>query len=152
MTEDVAAVRDRLDALNVIARYAHCYDESEWDVMVGLFHSDAEFSIVGGSIDGVPSELHGSAAIVAAMRARRERTATSIRRHAVSTIDVVEQSASSLRARSYLLTASVDAGELRLLVSGRYDDLLAPDAAGRWRFRSRRVTVDATPHLDGRPG
>lgn len=142
----LVSVHDRLEVVNTLARYAHCYDESDWGGLAGLFHPDATFVVHGTVIDGVPETLAGRDAIVAALRGRRERTAASIRRHAVSTVDVVDQSVARMRVRSYLLTSSVDAGELNLVVSGRYEDVLESDEERCWRFRARTVRLDAVVH------
>lgn len=146
--ELVVSLAARLEALNVIARYAHCYDESDWRGLSDLFHEHADFTVGGGAIVGIAPVLRGRPEIVQAMRGRRERTSSSIRRHAVSTIDVMAQDAAAIHARSYLLTTSVDRGQLRVYVSGRYSDVLTPGSDGRWRFRSRCVTVDAAPTGD----
>lgn len=135
-------VADRLEALDMLHRYGHCYDEGDFDGLAACFASDATFTIVGG-IDGMPSTMTGREEIEAHMRARRAATAPAQRRHLITNVIIDPADDDRLPAASYLLLASTEDAALQLPVTGRYVDFLRRDG-GRWVIEARTLTLDGS--------
>ncbi|WP_370324178.1 nuclear transport factor 2 family protein [Euzebya sp.] len=133
-------ITDRLDILDLISRYGHCYDEGDLDAMADCFTADATFEIRGG-IAGMPAVMEGREAIRQAMGARRASTATAQRRHLITNAIVDADGPHRARTASYLLLGSTVEGSLHLPVTGRYADVVVRDG-GRWRFAERVLTMD----------
>lgn len=133
---------DRLAIIDVLHRYAHCYDEGDLDGLAALFTEDATFTIGGGAIGGMPSTMQGRAEIRESMGRRREATAAAQRRHLITNVIVDDIADDRAAAASYLLLGSTEDGALALPVTGRYTDELVRQADGTWRISRRELRLD----------
>lgn len=134
-------VQDRLEIFDLHHRYAHVYDGGHLEQLGDLFTEDATFEF-SPAISGFPGRLEGRDDIVRHMRERYAATRPAQRRHVITNLVVDEQDGSAARTACYLLLGSTTDGELSLPVAGRYEDELVR-SDGRWRFRRRRLTLDA---------
>ena len=134
-------VNDRLGILDLMARYAHSYDEGMLDDLGPLFTADAVFRF-DPPIPGFPAELDGRDAIVSAMRARYAATAPAQRRHIITNVLIDPLGPDRAEVASYLLLGSTSDGSLVLPVTGRYSDVVVRDE-GRWRYAARLLRLDA---------
>jgi 3-phenylpropionate/cinnamic acid dioxygenase small subunit len=134
-------VADRLEILNLFARYAHTYDEGHLDRLGELFTADARFEI-RGSLGAMPSVMDGRDEIVATMTKRYEDTRPAQRRHLISNVYVEEQTADSARASAYLLLGSTVDDALALPVTGRYSNEYRK-VDGTWLIHRQTLTLDA---------
>ncbi len=123
----------------LVYRYAHLGDAGDAEGLAALFLEDGVLE----TAHGVRAEGRaGIAAYLAALAHRKpdERHPAFVRHH-VASIDIVECEPGHALVRSYFLVIT-DAG---LDHSGRYRDLVKPDAEGAWRFARRYVRLDAPP-------
>lgn len=135
-------VEDRLEILDLLARYAHAYDEGDRATLETLFTADAEFHI-RGSVGRVPATMVGRDAIVAALAGKWEAIRPEQRRHVATNLVVLDQSESTARAASYLVLVATSGGTPTVLATGRYEDDLVKGPDGRWRIRWREASVDS---------
>ena len=122
-------VADRLDILDLYARYSVLFDTGQAEAWADLFTPDGTFFIVGG-----PS-LYGTAELEP-FAERRYRDTPGIR-HIVSNV-IVEPAGDGARGSAYVVVlGGVDDGAAtQILTLGGYDDRLARTESG-WRFESR---------------
>lgn len=132
MTPD-AAIRE------LVYRYAHLGDRGDAAGLAALFLEEGVLE----AAHGVRAERRtGIAAYLAALADRSpDEPRPAFVRHHVASIDIVEQDPAHAVVRSYFLVIT-DAGFDH---SGRYRDLVKPDATGAWRFAHRYVRLDAPP-------
>ncbi|HEY4409400.1 MAG TPA: nuclear transport factor 2 family protein [Acidimicrobiia bacterium] len=130
-------VADRLDILDLYARYSVLFDTGQAEAWADLFTPDGTFLIVGG-----PS-LYGRGEL-APFAERRYQDTPGIR-HIVSNV-IVEPAADGARGSAYVVVlGGVDDGtETQILTLGGYDDRLARTEAG-WRFESRTYCAWTNP-------
>ena len=150
MDEELRLASVRSEIHDLLARFAHCLDSGEFGSLEQLFAADATFSVEPDP-GIVPARIEGSAAIRAALEARRASYADRAqRRHLVSTVVVDEIADRRARARSFLtiVSAPADGGAIELRGSGVYDDVFTRFEQG-WRFAERRLTLDG---IDAGPG
>jgi hypothetical protein len=122
---------DRLDILDLYARYSLLFDTGQADAWADLFTPDGRFYIVGG-----PS-LYGTGEL-RSFAGRRHEDTPGIR-HLVSNV-VVEPNGSGVQGSAYVVVlGTVDDG-LEILTLGGYEDHLVKLETG-WRFRSRTYSA-----------
>lgn len=134
-------VADRVAILDLMARYAHSYDEGRLEELGPLFTAEAVFRF-DPPIAGFPAELVGRDAIAGAMQARYAATAPAQRRHIITNVLIDPVTDDRAEVASYLLLGSTTDGVLNLPVTGRYTDVVVRDE-GRWRYAERLLRLDA---------
>jgi ketosteroid isomerase-like protein len=136
-------VEDRLEILDLLARYGHAYDSGDREALEQVFVEDAEFRIVG-EVGRVPAAMNGREAIVAGLTGKWAAIRPEQRRHVATNLVVLEQTDATARAMSYLVLVSTSSGSPVVLSTGRYDDELVKGPDGRWRIRLRVARPDST--------
>jgi 3-phenylpropionate/cinnamic acid dioxygenase small subunit len=134
-------VEDRLEILDLLARYAHAYDGGDRATLEALFTDDAEFHI-HGNVGRVPATMVGRDAIVAALVRKWDVIRPEQRRHIATNLCVLEQGEATARAASYLVLIATSGGTPTVLATGRYEDDLVKGDDGRWRIHRRHATTD----------
>lgn len=132
---------DRVEIMDLMARYAHSYDQGRGADLGPLFTADAVFRF-DPPIVGFPEELAGRDAIVTTMEARYAATVPAQRRHVITNVLIDPDGPDRAAVASYLLLGSTTDGELVLPVTGRYTDVVVRDE-GRWRFAQRLLQLDS---------
>lgn len=135
-------VEDRLEILDLLARYAHAYDGGDRSTLEALFTADAEFHI-HGNVGRVPAAMVGRDAIVGALVGKWEAIRPEQRRHVATNLVVLEQTETTARAASYLVLVATSDGSTTVLATGRYEDDLVKGEDGCWRIDRRHATTDA---------
>ena len=132
------SVDDRLEILDLAARYNHAVDTGDSEGVAALFTAD-------GVIDAAATgPIEGRAAIAHYIASRPEGWE---RRRHFNANPIVEGDGEAARLALYLLVLGRrETVEPRLV--GRYEDELRR-VDGAWRFTRRRIVVDANPQ--GRP-
>lgn len=148
--EATLMVQDRLEILNVVQSFSHFLDERKFDDWQALFTDDVRFEAFPG--DGTRVEIDGKPTLVAFFQQRYEEgsLATGQRRHALSTIRVVEQTEKTAQVKLYVtISMATDEAGLVFVTTGTYGiGLVKTDngwRANRWQIRS---DVKATPPVE----
>ena len=123
---------DRLDILELAARYSRALDRGEPDTLREVFTENAiwESSAAG--------ERRGHEAIISEFRDRATQAHT--RKHWISN-PVIEGDGNSATMTLDLLVFHLDGGDLQLGTSGTYEDRLDRGTKG-WRIAHRKISVD----------
>ncbi len=127
------------DISSLLAEYATSYDSGDWASVGRCFTEDAVFERVGDA--GAPTIIHrGRDEIGSFMRTSLDGQ-RDVRRHFTTNIRILSHDERSAQITSYLLLGAVEEGELRIVQSGQYRDVIVwgPDGA---RFAHRRLTMD----------
>ena len=135
---------DRLEILELPARYSHAWDAADTDAYAALFTDDAIFELRRAGSDEPALRLEGRKAIRAwaAERHAARPAGEQPRAHAGGTvIELLE--ADAARGRTMLLQTIVGAvgGAPRTTVSGVYREQWRRTPNG-WRFAGRRLRLD----------
>lgn len=128
------------DVSTLLSTYALGYDTQNAVMVADCFHDDATFDLI--LPNGTTLTYTGRAAIEAFMTEQLAGQADS-RRHFTMNIRVIERGTDKIRIGSYLLLGAIDAQGLRIVQSGRYDDVIEWHDGGAM-FRSRHLTMDGT--------
>ena len=126
------SVDDRLEILELMARYNHCADGGDGEGFADTFTDDALF-------EGSMSSARGRAELVEVIAA-----GGGLWKHWLNS-PIIEGDGDEATMRVYLLRLHQDRsrdGERGIGAVGRYHDTLRR-VAGRWRFARREVFVDA---------
>jgi 3-phenylpropionate/cinnamic acid dioxygenase small subunit len=132
---------DRLDVLELFARYAHTYDEGRLDRLGELFTEDARFEI-HGSIGAMPAVMEGRQGIVDHMSARYHETRPAQRRHVITNVVVESEDGDTVHTAAYLLLGTTTDDVLTVPVTGRYTNELRK-VDGRWLIHRQVLRLDA---------
>ncbi len=126
------SAEDRLDIIEIIARYSRCIDEPRWDDLPGLFAPDARVDC------GPLGQFAGSEGIgnfVAVLRSVGQ-----MMRHYTTNV-TIEGDSERARAHVYVLAlVGPRPGALQITTGFYEDELVKRD--GRWLFSQRRVLLD----------
>ena len=125
---------DRLDILEVAARYCRALDCGDPEALEGVFTEDAVWE------SSARGARQGRDAIVEEFRGRAAQAHT--RKHWTSNA-VIEGDGDEASMTLDLLVLHLDDGDVRPGTSGVYEDRLRRDAAG-WRIAYRKITVDGS--------
>lgn len=128
------------DVSTLLANYAFGYDTQNAGTVADCFLDDATFDLL--LPDGNTLNFAGRPAIEAFMNEQLSGQDDK-RRHFTTNIRVIENGANRVRIGCYLLLGAIDSTGLRIVQSGRYDDVIEWHD-GRARFRSRHLTMDGT--------
>lgn len=127
MTKD--AVRDRIEILDLLARYTYNGDRGRIDALAACFADE-------GTLEFPGNNGTGPAGVAAALTGGERNPAIGFVRHHI-TNPLIELDGDHATARSYFTVTSNNGPDH----SGTYDDRLVRTAAG-WRFAHRRVRID----------
>ena len=128
------------DISTLLSTYALGYDTQDAGLVASCFYDDASFDM--SLADGGKLNFAGRPAIEAFMNEQLQGQ-DDIRRHFTMNIRVIERGDERIRIGCYLLLGAIDAQGLRIVQSGRYDDVIEW-RDGTARFRSRHLTMDGT--------
>lgn len=133
-------VEDRLEILNLIARYSHAADDGSPEEYAACFTADGEFH---GRV-GMPDEVKivGEAALLRFAGAAVARRTEVQNRHIQTNTLIVEQTERTAHAKTYLLVMQTrGANPPAPALTSVYDDQLVKTDGG-WRIRIRRALPD----------
>ena len=128
------------DVSTLLSTYALGYDTQNAKMVADCFHDDATFDLL--LPDGSTLAFAGRPAIEAFMNEQLDGQDDK-RRHFTMNIRVIESGEDRIRIGCYLLLGAIDAQGLRIVQSGRYDDVIEWHN-GTAMFRSRHLTMDGT--------
>lgn len=138
MNNDTTFIRDRLEIVDLIHRYAHHADGGELDAFVALFSDDA---VLDMALPGV----HDKASLALAMKNRPAPAAHTQTRHVMTNLVFHEQSTESASGALYFTFISSTGGKPALLLTGQYSFTVGRES-GQWRIRRWRVVMDGAPN------
>lgn len=137
-TFDPATVTELVDRERIrelVAAYSHLGDGGRLAEMTELFEADATLEAFGTRYDGRQAIEGFFGGIV---DERSEAPARTFVRHHISNVTITLDGPDTASGASYWVVYSDDGFES----SGRYRDTYRRDAAGTWRFRSRKIRRD----------
>lgn len=127
------------DVMSLLATYANGYDTGNWESIGECFTPDGVFELVDD--DGnTKLVVNGTDEINDFMRASLEEQ-RDVRRHFSTNLRVLEWGDDQVRVASYLLLGVAEKAGLRVVQSGRYEDLVVW-VDGRAKFAHRLLTMD----------
>jgi uncharacterized protein (TIGR02246 family) len=131
------STEDRLDIIDIIARYAECVDSGDADGYAALFTADGVVEHSAGSVSG-REEIRAWVADLAA----QDRVGKNSRLKHVMGLPVVEGDGDRATARTYVtIPRHMDTGEIVIRLSGVYrDECVKQD--GTWLFAKRVIDLD----------
>lgn len=149
-TKTVSTIDERLDALesrsairNLVSEYAHAFDRRDRDLLKGLWHDDATFSLgeIGGPFHGPDGILEGAEGLWAVNPVMHHWTA--------NVVIHIDADRANGRCAVDVMVANVEDGPTQ--VGGSYEDTFER-RDGVWKFVTREFTVDYwTPLNEWRP-
>lgn len=128
------------DVSTLLSTYAFGYDTQNAAIVADCFLDDATFDLLPP--DGTTLNFAGRSAIEAFVNEQLDGQDDK-RRHFTTNIRVIEHGDDRIRIGCYLLLGAIDSAGLRIVQSGRYDDVIEWHD-GQARFRSRHLTMDGT--------
>lgn len=135
-----ASAFDRLEIMDVVARWSHAADGTERAALDRVMTGDAVFELAERGRPG--DSVQGLDAIWARLGAGAER-AREVRRHVRNTV-VFESDGATATARSYyIVTAGERPPKLAIVATGVYTDSLVRTGEG-WRIAHRKAEPDGT--------
>lgn len=135
---DLGDISDRMQIVELLARWGIAYDEARADLVADLFTTDASLTALAGPQR--IEEVHGRNAIVASVRNASRRQGDQ-RRHLISNIVINELHAGEADVNAYgLVGVAGDSVVLGATVFYRAHARKDPD--GVWRFSKFTIGVD----------
>lgn len=131
------SVEDRVDLIDLVARYAECVDSGDAEGYAALFTPDAVVEHSAGSVQG-RDEIQ---AWVAAL-ASEDRVGKNSRLKHIMGLPVVRGDGDRATIRTYVtIPRHMDSGEIVIRLAGTYwDDCVKQD--GQWLFAKRVIDLD----------
>ena len=125
---------------NVLNRYSIAYDDNDMAEMADTFAENAVLSmrIAGGDLIG---PFEGKAAVMKLMTDSLA-SQTDQRRHVTTNMAIRKETADAATVTSYLTLISVKDGTATVLSTAKYEDELAREGDGAWRFTKRHIELD----------
>lgn len=130
----------RAEIENVLGRAAWGYDEDDVDLIAAQFTENAVMTLQIGR-DGDPIGPFEGRAAIRKMHADSLAGQTDQRRHNLSNLVVVSESADAAETTTNLTLLSIENGALRTISSGWYRDELRRESDG-WRIARRHIYLD----------
>lgn len=129
----------KLEIHELLSRAAYAFDERDLDSLAACFAPDARMlvNIADGQTFG---PFEGREAIMGLMEATLE-SQTDMRRHIISNFIFEREGGTEATVLSQIVLASTEHGEIRLVTSGIYRDVVRKDE-GRWRIADRRLELE----------
>lgn len=138
-------VDDRLTIVNQVQAFPHLLDSMRLEEWAELFTDDVVFEAHPPSGERLVIRTKEALLAVFVRRYREGFAAAQIqRRHAVSTIHVIEQTKTAAHIEAYVTISVVrEARELAMVVTGTYEIFFAKDPNGAWLINRMIVRPDA---------
>lgn len=133
-TNDIQALSDRLEIVDVLTRYCTALDSRRWDLLADVFAPDgiAEFGDLGGRHEGPAAVAEFVRSVLGGLDASQHLLGNQVVR-----LDGDRAEATCYFQAQHLLVSAN--GGNTYLVGGTYDDELVRTPAG-WRISLRRLT------------
>ena len=131
------SMQDRLDVMDLVARYAECVDSGEAAGYAALFTQDGVVEHSAGRVSG-RAEIHAWVATLA----QEGRVGRQSKLKHVMGLPVIRGDGAKATARTYVtIPRHLDSGEIVIRFVGTYfDDCLKLD--GTWLFAKRVIELD----------
>lgn len=123
----------------LLSRAAWSFDEHDYQMLEECFAEDAKMlvNIADGQVFG---PFEGREAIMGLMRATLEAQ-TDTRRHIISNFVFLDAGDSEATVVSQIVLASTENGQIRLVTSGIYRDVVRR-IDGRWQIANRNLNLE----------
>ena len=132
---------DRLEILELNARYGHAVDRGDVDAVLALFTATGGIEAGGAWVQGREPFAAALAALVSAQPLLRHWTGNHL----------LQGDGATATHTCYWMTVQVADGQLAVGATGRYEDDLVK-TAGTWKFQRRRLHTDwPVPAADSTP-
>jgi hypothetical protein len=149
---DPMFIADRLAIQNHVMAYSYLIDEGRWDDWFDLFSEDVSFETTVPSLGSII--IRGKEAFRAFVDLRYiqpGKTSKGVRRHTQGNFHVAEQTATTAKARAYMLISNVPAGDhLHTLTTGTYSANLEK-RDNKWTITRWYVETDAPVNPSAMP-
>jgi uncharacterized protein (TIGR02246 family) len=128
---------DRLDVMDLVARYAECVDSGDAAGYAALFTPDGVVEHSAGSVRGRAEVQAWVEGLV-----RENRVGKTSRLKHIMGLPVIRGDGDRATARTYVtIPRHMDSGEIVIRLAGTYfDDCVKQD--GAWLFAKRRIDLD----------
>jgi acetoacetate decarboxylase len=141
---NIQYIADRQAIINHVTAYSYLIDEGRWDEWFALFADDVEFVNTTPELGTVV--IKGMPAFKVLVNDRYiipGKNSTAIRRHTMSNVNVIGQTATTAKVRTYMLISNVpNSDKLGILTTGTYNaDLVKRD--GKWTITRWYIEADA---------
>lgn len=133
------SLQDRLELLELGARYAHAYDSGRSLDYAALFEPDGQFQ------RDSTEPIIGARALAEMVEAAQQRAQGYLH---ITCNPVLEPSATGATGTSYVVLLRVDGSSLHVLAAGVYEDEYTRSDEG-WRFQARRFRSRSDPAVAG---
>ncbi|SHN38384.1 nuclear transport factor 2 family protein [Cryptosporangium aurantiacum] len=130
----------RAEIENVLNRAAWGYDENDVDLLAEQFTETATLTLQIGRDGDVVGPFEGRAAIHK-LHADSLAAQTDQRRHNISNLVIVKETADTASVTSNLTLLSIENGALKVISSGWYRDDLVKQGSG-WLIATRHIYLD----------
>ena len=131
------SAEDRLDLIDLVARYAECVDSGDAQSYAALFTADGVVEHSAGSVHG-REEIQAWVAVLAS----EDRVGKNSRLKHIMGLPVIRGDGDRATARTYVtIPRHMDSGEIVIHLAGTYfDDCVKQD--GQWLFAKRVIDLD----------
>ena len=129
----------KLQIHELLGRYAHGMDTEDFEQVDACFADDASFTIRITNQDPIPP-FEGKVAIMGLIKAAVE-SQTDVRRHVLSNVFFESEGDDEAVVISYLTLVSVENGNIKILTSGIYRDVVTL-SNGIWCKQSSEFSLD----------
>lgn len=124
---------DELAVAKVLAQYCRALDDHRYDDVAELFTDEAVFETMGRSLRG-RAEIRSFFPPTDPLDRPQSI-------HLLSNVVVAVEGTRAAATSDWAMLERDEAGAARIVLAGRYDDVVVPDADGRWRIAHRRVSA-----------
>lgn len=124
---------DELAVAKVLAQYCRALDDHRYDEVAGLFTDGAIFEAMGRSLRG--------RAEIRSFFPPHEPLDRPESIHLLTNVVIDIDGGRAAVTSDWAMLERDDTGATRVALAGRYDDVVVPDADGRWRIAHRRVSA-----------
>lgn len=131
---------DKQLIMEILGKLGWAYDSGNLQYLESAFAQDARFTLSIAGL-GQVGDYRSLETIMGVYRTARE-SQTDQRRHVVSNVFLLEESATSASVVSYLTLLATRDGVTRTLTAGVYTDHFAL-IGGEWKLRHRDLALDA---------
>lgn len=149
---DPQFMADRLAIQNHVMAYSYLIDEGRWDDWFDLFSDDVSFESTVPQVGTIIiAGKDAFRAFVDLRYVQPGKTSKGVRRHTQGNFHVTEQTATTAKARAYMLISNVPAGDhLHTLTTGTYSANLEK-RNGKWTITRWYVETDAPVNPSAMP-
>ena len=129
----------KLEIQEVLSRAAYAFDQRDLEMLTGCFAEDARMLVrIADGREFGPFE--GREAIMGLMKSTLE-SQTDTRRHIISNFVFEHAGDREARVISQIVLAATEEGQIRLITSGIYRDLMRLEG-DRWQISERRLDLE----------